>query len=64
MESELKFIRLQCFNPLNKINHTIRDKKRLRNVTSWMFSLFPEIPKEAKICDLCRKDIGKLKRCV
>lgn len=61
MESKLKFIKLQCFNPLNKINHTIRDKKRLRNVTSWMCSLFPEIPEEAKICDLCRKEIGKLK---
>lgn len=60
MESKNKFIKLQCFNPLKKTNHTVRDKKRLRNVTSWMLSLYPEISKEAEICDFCRKEIGNL----
>lgn len=61
MEKKVVFIRLQCFNPLKKENHTVRDKKTLRNVTSWMCSLYTEIPKEAKICNKCRKEITALK---
>ena len=53
--------RLQCFNPLNKINHSINDKKKLRNVTQWMCSFVPEMPNFAKICDKCIKELAVLK---
>lgn len=61
MANSGQFVTVKCFNPLKKSNHTIRDKRRLRNVTDWMCSLYPEVPENAKICDYCRKEIAALK---
>lgn len=54
-------VRVQCCNPLIKPNHFIRDRKKLRIVTSWMIELFPHMPNRAMICDKCRKDVSKMK---
>jgi hypothetical protein len=54
-----KFSISVCFNPLKKPNHHVRDKKKLRTVTSWMIDLFPELTIDSKICDTCRKQIGQ-----
>lgn len=53
---------LQCCNPLNKPKHSVKDKKKLRNVSESVYKLFPEIKKLSKICDKCRKDIGLMSR--
>lgn len=52
---------LECCNPLKKQNHSVRDKKRLRNVTQWMCEMFPDVSKLSKVCDNCRKEISSLK---
>lgn len=62
MEHTTKFSISTCFNPLNKNNHHVRDKNKLRNVTSWMVDLFPKLPKNSKICDTCRKQISAQSR--
>lgn len=60
MESK-RYAGLQCFNPLKKSDHRVRDNKKLRNVTDWMLEDFGGLPKEAKICDSCRKQLTALK---
>ena len=52
---------LECCNPLKKQNHSVRDKKRLQNVTQWMCEMFPDVSKLSKVCDKCRKEISSLK---
>lgn len=52
---------LQCCNPLKKDKHSVKDKKRLRNVTEWMCALYPELDNLSKICDKCRKEISLIK---
>lgn len=60
MSNQCKFVNVQCCNPLKKTNHNVRDKKKLRNITDWICKLYPEISKNAKICDSCRKEISAL----
>lgn len=62
MEYSAKFSISRCFNPFNKNNHHVRDKNKLRNVTSWMVDLYPELPKNVKICDTCRKELSAKSR--
>lgn len=50
----------QCFNPFSKTNHRIRNKNTLRTVTQWMVEHFLA-PKDAKVCDSCRKELSTLK---
>lgn len=52
---------LQCCNPLKKDYHSVRDKKRLRNVTAWMCASYPDLDKLSKICDKCRKEVSLIK---
>lgn len=52
---------LQCCNPLKKHQHSVKDKKKLRNVTDWMCIMFPDISKLSKICDKCRKEVSAMK---
>lgn len=51
----------QCFNPFNKSDHRVRDKRKLRNVVDWMLKDFANLPREAKVCDSCRKTLSSLK---
>ena len=44
-----------CCNPFDKANHSAK-RKNLRSVLPWMC----EIQLGAKICDECRKQLGKL----
>ena len=48
-----------CCNPLGKPNHSSR-RKNLRDVLPWMRERVASIPVGAKICDECRKYVGKL----
>lgn len=57
-----KFSISACFNPLNKPNRHVRDKNKLRTVTSWMIDFFPELSINSKICDTCRKQISAQSR--
>lgn len=59
--AQCQFSNVTCFNPFKKSNHTIRDKKKLRKVTNWICDLYPDLPKHAKVCDYCRKELAKLK---
>lgn len=52
---------MQCFNPFSKSGHRIRIKNKLRTVTEWMRKNFNDLPKEAKVCDSCRKELSTLK---
>ena len=53
---------IQCCNPLEKPNHSVKDQKRLRNVAEWMCDMFPEMLLNiSKICDNCRKQITLMK---
>ena len=56
-----RYVIYKCFNPFEKQNHKVGDKKKLRIVTEWMCEEFPQIPKESKICDSCRKQLTTLK---
>lgn len=56
-----RYVIFKCFNPFEKPNHKIKDKKKLRTLTNWMFDRFPQVPKESKICDSCRKQLGTFK---
>lgn len=58
---EFDVSKIQCCNPLKKANHSVRDRKKLRNVTAWMPEFYPQINSSSKICDKCRKEITRLK---
>ena len=47
----------QCFNPFKKNNHRVRDKSKFRDVTDWMIDHYLELPKIAKVCHSCRKQL-------
>ena len=48
-----------CCNPFGKPKHSSQ-RKNLRDALPWMRERVPSIPLGAKICDECRKRIGKL----
>ena len=48
-----------CCNPLGRHNHASK-RTNLRDVLPWMRERVPSIPIGAKICDECRKRVGKL----
>jgi hypothetical protein len=48
-----------CCNPLGKPNY-FSQRKNLRDVLPWMRERVPSIPVGAKICEECRKGVGKL----
>ncbi len=50
--------KISCCNPFNKYKHSVRDKRRLRNVTSGMCEKFPSRLQGDKICDACRKQVS------
>lgn len=52
---------MQCWNPLKKTNHFVRERKKLRNATEQMPELYPQIISGSKICDKCIKEITRLK---
>ena len=60
MDTTDKIVKLNCFNPFKKSNHS-HARKGLRNVTPWMHDLIPGTPKLSKVCDCCRKQLTKLK---
>lgn len=47
-----------CCNPLNKLNHRVREKSQLRSVTKRLCEKFPSLLRGDKICDSCRKQLG------
>ena len=48
-----------CCNPFNKDNHSSK-RKNLRTVLPWMCERIHSNQLGAKICDECRKQLGKL----
>ena len=48
-----------CCNPFDKANHSAK-RKNLRSVLPWMCERIHSIQLGAKICDECRKQLGKL----
>lgn len=48
-----------CCNPFDKANHSSK-RKNLRSVLPWMCERIHSIEVGAKICDECRKQLGKL----
>lgn len=60
MDTTDKIVKLDCFNPFNKPNHS-HARKGLRHVSSWMCDLIPGTPELSKVCDSCRKQLTKLK---
>ena len=48
-----------CCNPFDKANHSSK-RKNLRSVLPWMCKRIHSIQVGAKICDECRKQLGKL----
>lgn len=58
-----RYSTFQCFNPFSKNDHRVRNKKTLRAVNQWMVEHFQHLglPKEAKVCDSCRKELSTLK---
>lgn len=54
-----KFVWRNCCNPFNKANHSSK-QKGLRPVLEWMTNKLPTLPIDGKICDICRRELGKL----
>ena len=48
-----------CCNPFDKANHSSK-RKNVRSVLPWMCERIHSIQPGAKICDECRKQLGKL----
>lgn len=48
---------IYCCNPFNKTNN--RTIKNVRFVQTWMCDIYSNIKMEMKICDRCRRQLGK-----
>ena len=51
--------KLKCINPLNKNDHPA--SKNLFDFPTYLRSVYPSVPENAKICGTCRRQIYKQK---